>query len=277
MLIVVRLVVVQDPPQMGLVPDEDAVQELAAASPDPAFSDRVHAGRPDVAKHGPDANIGEDRAERSGEVRPAVADHELDPVSLFAEVDEQVAGLLGGPLPGGMQGDPEDPDAPRPVLDHGQDPGLGAVEQAGREESRARIASAWERRNCGPVGRRPGPVPLALRISHTVDAAMLTPRPASSPWILRSPHSGFSRASRRIRALMFRRVAGRPVLPCADLAAHRRRTMSRCQRTNVSGVTSSRRPLRRAFGITPSRAASRARSAQFSRGRRGRRRCRTVS
>ena len=38
---------------------------------------------------------------------------------------------------------------------------------------------------------------------------------------------------------MFRRVDGRPVLPRMDLAAQRRRTMSRCQRTIVSGVTSS--------------------------------------
>ena len=36
---------------------------------------------------------------------------------------------------------------------------------------------------------------------------------------------------------MFRRVTGRPVLPLMDSAAHRRRTMSRCQRTIVSGVT----------------------------------------
>jgi hypothetical protein len=86
-----------------------------------------------------------------------------------------------------------------------------------------RIASAWERRNCGQVGpvRRSGAgsMPLALGISHTVDAATLTPRPASSPWILRYPHPALSRASRRTRALMFRRVAGRPVLPRMDLAA----------------------------------------------------------
>jgi hypothetical protein len=30
-----------------------------------------------------------------GEVRSAVADHELDPMCLFAEVHDQVAGLLG--------------------------------------------------------------------------------------------------------------------------------------------------------------------------------------
>jgi hypothetical protein len=49
---------------------------------------------------------------------------------------------------------------------------------------------------------------------------------------------------------MVRRVAGRPVRPRMDLAAQRRRTMSRCQRKIVSGVTSSRSPWRRAFGIT---------------------------
>jgi hypothetical protein len=38
---------------------------------------------------------------------------------LVAEVHDQVAGLLGGPFPGGMQGDPEDADAPGGVLYHG--------------------------------------------------------------------------------------------------------------------------------------------------------------
>ena len=76
---------------------------------------------------------------------------------------------------------------------------------------------------------------------------------------------------------MLRRVAGLPVLPRMDLSAQRRRTMSRCQRTIVSGVTSSRSPWRRAFGITPSMVASSARSAQFRSGRRGCRRCRTAS
>jgi hypothetical protein len=76
---------------------------------------------------------------------------------------------------------------------------------------------------------------------------------------------------------MFRRVAGRPLLPRLALAAQRRRTMSRCQRRTVSGVTSSRRPGRFAFGITLSRAASSALSAQVRCGRRGCRRCRTAS
>jgi hypothetical protein len=76
---------------------------------------------------------------------------------------------------------------------------------------------------------------------------------------------------------MLWRVAGRPVLPRMDLAAQWRRTMSRCQRKIVSGVTSSRSPWRRALGITLSKAASSARSAQVRCGRRGCRRCRTAS
>ena len=67
-LIVVGLVLAQDLPQMGLVPDEGAVQEFAAASADPAFGDRVHAGRLDVAEHRPDPGVGEDGVERDGEV-----------------------------------------------------------------------------------------------------------------------------------------------------------------------------------------------------------------
>src|ERR1035437_9874131 len=69
----VDLVLAQDPPQMVLGPDQGAVQELAAASPDPAFGDRVHAGRPHVAQHGPDAGVGEDGVECGGEVGAAVA------------------------------------------------------------------------------------------------------------------------------------------------------------------------------------------------------------
>ena len=60
-------------------------------------------------------------------------------------------------------------------------------------------------------------------------------------------------------------------------ATQRRRTRSRRQRRIVSGLTSSRTPWRRALGITLSRAAIRARSAQLRFGRRGCRRCSTAS
>ena len=41
MLVMVALVLAQDPPQMSLVPDEGSVQQLAPASSNPAFGDRV--------------------------------------------------------------------------------------------------------------------------------------------------------------------------------------------------------------------------------------------
>jgi hypothetical protein len=99
-LIMVGIVLAQDLPQMILIPDQGAVGKPAPASADPAFGFRVHPGRLHVAEHGPDPGIGEDRVECGGEVRATVADHELDPVCLFAEVHDQVAGLLGGPVPG---------------------------------------------------------------------------------------------------------------------------------------------------------------------------------
>jgi len=67
------------------------------------------------------------------------------------------------------------------------------------------------------------------------------------------------------------------LFPCPDRAAQRRRTMSRCQRRTVSGVTSRRSPRRRALGIRLRTAAIRARSAQFRCRRLGWRRCRTAS
>ena len=47
---------------------------------------------------------------------------------------------------------------------------------------------------------------------------------------------------------MFRRVVGQPVRPRMDLLAQRRRTMSRCERRIVSGVTSSARSAHASFG-----------------------------
>jgi hypothetical protein len=77
-LIVVDLVLAQDPPEMALIPDQGAVQKFAPASPNPAFGYRVRPGCPDVAEHGPDPGAGEDRVGRGCVVRAAVADDELD-------------------------------------------------------------------------------------------------------------------------------------------------------------------------------------------------------
>jgi hypothetical protein len=59
---------------------------------------------------------------------------ELDPISLVAELHDEVAGLLGGLLSGGVRRDAGDADAPGRVFHHGQDVCLGAVEQVDRAE-----------------------------------------------------------------------------------------------------------------------------------------------
>jgi hypothetical protein len=43
-----------------------------------------------------------------GELAVPVADQELEPAGAVAEVHQEVAGLLGGPIPGRMSGDAED-------------------------------------------------------------------------------------------------------------------------------------------------------------------------
>jgi hypothetical protein len=60
-------------------------------------------------------------------------------------------------------------------------------------------------------------------------------------------------------------VAGRPGRPRRDRRAHRRRTMSRCQRKIVPGLTISRIAARRSAGTVSASSASHARSGHVKR------------
>jgi RNA polymerase sigma-70 factor (ECF subfamily) len=111
------------------------------------------------------------------------------------------------------------------------------------KKSHASRASAWERRKSAQVLEArsgAGSIPASFRISHTVDAATCTPRTSNSPWSRRYPQQGFSFARRTTRARTELTVRGRPGRFGRDWAAWRRATMSRCQRSTVSGRTSSR-------------------------------------
>lgn len=59
---------------------------------------------------------------------------------------------------------------------------------------------------------------------------------ASSPRIRWYPHLGFSRARRRVSSAVSRCRPGRPAFALFR-KVHFRRTSSRCQRSNVSGLT----------------------------------------
>ncbi len=117
----------------------------------------------------------------------------------------------------------------------------------------------------GPSRRGAGPIPASLRICQTVDGATVMPSAASSPWIRRYPHDSFSRASRSTADRILRCVAGRPERPPRDRRAQRRRTMPRCHRTIVPGVTINRIAASRSAGTVPASSASHARSGHVRR------------
>jgi hypothetical protein len=188
MLVMVDLVLAQDPPQMGLVPHQGAAWELAAASPDPAFGDRVHAGRPHVAQHGLDPGVGQDRVEPAVKLEPRSRIMNLTRCVCSPRSMSRLRACWAVHAPVGYRVTPRmrmrrvacsitaSTQARVP-------PGRSTV-----KKSHARIASAWERRNrdqLGPVRLGAGPMPWVLRISQTVDAATLTPSPARSAWIRR--------------------------------------------------------------------------------------------
>jgi len=89
--IVVRLVFSEDGAQVLLADDQHAVQELATQGSDQAFTDRVHARSLDSSAQDPGAAGLEDRVERGGEIRSAVADQELGVLEPLAE-DERGCG-----------------------------------------------------------------------------------------------------------------------------------------------------------------------------------------
>jgi hypothetical protein len=79
-------------------------------------------------------------------------------------------------------------------------------------KSQEMIPWAWAVRNCcqvGPERRGAGSMPAAVRMCHTVDGAIRSPR-ASSPWMRRCPHNGLSAAIRRTSCRRLAAVGGRP-------------------------------------------------------------------
>jgi hypothetical protein len=86
----------------------------------------------------------------------------------------------------------------------------------------------------GPLRCARDPIPAFLKISHTVEYAILWPSRASSPWMRRCPHPELCRAiANRVTDAA---VAGRPRAAEREYV-HHQATSRRCHRNNVSGVT----------------------------------------
>ena len=75
--------------------DRDPVQAFAPERADPAFADRVGSGCPHGRLYHPQALRAEHLIERSCEERVSVVDQELPRAQGVAQLDGEVAGLLG--------------------------------------------------------------------------------------------------------------------------------------------------------------------------------------
>src|ERR1022692_4642238 len=107
-LIVVGLVLAQDPPQMGRF--QTRVQSRNSRRHPPIQRSAIAFMRGVCTLHSTvlipvSARTASNAAVKFG---PPVANHELHPVCLSAEVHQQIACLLRGPFPGRVQGNAED-------------------------------------------------------------------------------------------------------------------------------------------------------------------------
>ena len=100
--------------------DQEVVEAFPAQCPDEPFRDRVRPRRPCGGPDDADVGASEHGVERGSELAVPVADQEPEPVRVVAEVHQQVAGLLGHPVSGGVCGDSGDVHAAAPMLDHDQ-------------------------------------------------------------------------------------------------------------------------------------------------------------
>jgi hypothetical protein len=102
---------------VAVVDDQEAVEEFTPDGADEAFGYCVGPRRPHRRFDDSDVDRGEHGVEGGGEFGVSVADEESEVPAGVVEVHEQVAGLLGQPLPGGMGGDAQDVHAAGRVLD----------------------------------------------------------------------------------------------------------------------------------------------------------------
>src|SRR5271165_4899726 len=104
--------------QVGLVPDQRAVQELAPAGLHPPLHDRVHPRHPDPAEYSFDASVSEDGIEQARELPVPVPDQEPCPAAGILQVHHKIPGSLRRPGRRRVGGGAQDPDSPAGVLDH---------------------------------------------------------------------------------------------------------------------------------------------------------------
>jgi hypothetical protein len=151
--------------------------------------------------------------ERGREERIAIVNQKPQRVDAVAQLHGQVAGLLHRPRPGWMRRHAAQVESAGSVLDEHQH--VQPFEQYRLHDQEVarddRVSLGGEElppRRAGTPGC--GVHAGGVQDLHTVDAAIVYPSRASSPWILRCPQVGFSRAMRTISVLVETQVGGRP-------------------------------------------------------------------
>jgi putative transposase len=140
---------------------------------------------------------------------------------------------------------------------------------AGQRHLRAVMAEYIEHYNAGRSHQGHG---MGLRAPNDDPCAIASPRRASESNVELSSEASSTNTSKPPEAAGHTRwpssrslQAGRPDRPRRDSRAHRRRTISRCQRKIVPGVTISRISASRSTGSVPASNASHARSGHVKR------------
>src|SRR5450755_461336 len=118
--VVVLLILREDGAQVRPAEDQRPVEDLTAQRTHEPLAGGVHPGRLDSAYQDSGAGRLKHGVEGGGEVRAAVADQELDLVESLVKAKSEVAGLLHGPLTGGMRGDAAEVHPASAVLDEHQ-------------------------------------------------------------------------------------------------------------------------------------------------------------
>ena len=145
---------------MPLAEDQHQVGQLGPHRQHEAFGEAVRLRTTRWDLDHLDTRTGEHRVERVRELSGAVADEEPEPRDVFAELHDQVAGLLCGPRPVGMPGHAQDVQEAVTDLEREQDVEPPQrhravdVEEVNREHAGALRAQELPPRRVGPPRRR---------------------------------------------------------------------------------------------------------------------------
>jgi hypothetical protein len=181
-------VLAEHPGKVALAEDQGPVEQLAAEGPDDTLADGIHPRRPRQGGDGPQPFGLEHFAECSGEQRIAIVDQEPQRAEAVPRSMARLRACCTTHAPAGH--------AVTPARCTRRVPCSVNISTCNRCSSTVSITRKSQA--------------MIAWISHTVDAAIACPSRASSPWILRWPQAGFSRAIWMTSVLTEVPVDGRP-------------------------------------------------------------------